>query len=95
MLAPPLQTIDSFLLQYNVGDVLILLTILGALGIALYGSVKLLSVHLVTFGVLLLILPISMFEPGAGSVLSQPALYRVLGLVIVVVAPLLFTVSRY
>lgn len=94
MLAPPLQAIDSFLLNYNVGDVLILVTVLGALGIALMGSVKLLSIHLLTFGVLFLVLPVSMFDPGAGSILGQAALYKVLGLVIVVIAPVLYTISR-
>jgi hypothetical protein len=95
MLAFPLQAIDSFLLNYNVGDVLILVTVLGALGLALYGSVKLLSIHLVAFGAMFVVLPVSMFQPGAGSVLGEPALYKVLGLVLLVVAPLLFTVSRH
>lgn len=91
----PMQAIDSFLLQYNVGDVLLLVTILGALSIAFIGSVKLLSVHLVIFGSLFVLLPISMFEPGAGSVLGQPALYKVLGLVILVIAPVVYTITRY
>jgi uncharacterized membrane protein YvlD (DUF360 family) len=95
MVPLPLQVIDSFLLQYNVGDILILVTVLGALGIALRGSVKLLSVHLLTFGALLFMLPASMFDPGAGSLLGAAAMYKVVGLAIAIVAPLLYTVSRY
>lgn len=94
MLAPPLQVVDSFLLNYNVGDVLILVTILGAAAIAFQGSMKLLAIHLVTFGALFLMLPVNMFSPGAGSVLGTAAMYKALGLVLLAVAPLIFTVSR-
>ena len=94
MLAPPLQVVDSFLLNYNVGDVLVLVTLLGAAAIAFQGSLKLLSIHLVTFGALFMILPASMFTPGPGSVLGSPAMYKTLGLLLLAVAPLVFTVSR-
>jgi hypothetical protein len=48
-----------------------------------------------TFGALLFMLPASMFDPGAGSVLGAAAMYKVVGLAIAIVAPLLYTVSRY
>ena len=91
---PPLQVVDSLLLNFNVGDVLLLVTVLGAVGIFLQRSNKLLSLHLLSLGLVFLILPGKMFEPAASSLLSSIEMYKFVGLAILVVAPVIFTVSR-
>jgi energy-converting hydrogenase Eha subunit C len=91
---PPLQVVDSVLLNYNVGDVLLLVTVLGAVGIFLQRSNKVLSLHLVSLGLLFMILPAKMFEPAAGSLLSSIAMYKFVGIGLLVVAPVIFAVSR-
>lgn len=90
----PLQVVDSFLLNYNVGDVLLLVTVLGAVGIFLQRSNKVLSLHLLSLGLLFLILPANMFEPAGGSLLGTIAMYKFVGLGLMVVAPVIFAVSR-
>lgn len=95
MLAPPLQIVDSFLLNYNLGDVLLLVTVLGAVGIFLQRSNKLLSLHFLTFGLLFVILPSNMFEPATRSLLSTIAMYKFVGIGLLVIAPVIFAVSRY
>ena len=94
MLAPPLQLIDSFLLNYTIGDVLLLGFVLGAVGILPTRSLKMLGVHTVSIGVLLLLIPASMLAPNAGSVLTSSFAYKLVGIVLVSLAPILFAVGR-
>ena len=95
MLAPPLQVIDSFLLQYNVGDALLIVFVLGLLATLPLKSRKATMLHIIGFGALFLLLPGSMFavsSDGAhllGSVLQ----YKMLGLGLLVVAPVLYTTA--
>ncbi|WP_018257739.1 hypothetical protein [Halomicrobium katesii] len=90
----PLQVVDSFLLNYNLGDVLLLVTVLGAVGVFLQRSNKALGLHLLSFGLLFLILPGGMFEPAAGSLLGTIAMYKFVGLGLLVVAPVIYAVGR-
>lgn len=90
----PLQVVDSFLLNYNVGDVLLLVTVLGAVGIFLQRSNKVLGLHLLSLGLLLLTLPANMFEPAAGSLLPSIAMYKFVGIGLLVVAPVIYAVGR-
>lgn len=94
MLAPPLQVIDSFLLNYTIGDVLLLSFALGAVGILPMRSLKMLGVHTIGIGVLLLLTPASAMEPNAGSLLASPFEYKLVGLVLLALAPVLYTVGR-
>jgi len=94
MLAPPLQVIDSFLLNYTIGDVLLLGFVLGAVGILPTRSLKMLGAHTVSIGVLLLLIPASMMEPNAGSLLSSAFAYKLVGLVLLALAPILYAVGR-
>jgi hypothetical protein len=94
MLAPPLQLIDSFLLNYNVGDVLLLSFVVGAVGVLPTRSLRLLGLHTVGVGVVLLILPTGMMEPSASSLLTSAFQYKLFGLVLLVVAPVLFSLGR-
>ncbi|WP_324664110.1 hypothetical protein [Haloarcula sediminis] len=94
MLAPPLQVIDGFLLNYTIGDVLLLGFVLGAVGILPTRSLKMLGVHTVSIGVLLLLLPASMLAPNAGSLLGSSFAYKLVGLVLLALAPILYSVGR-
>ena len=94
MLAPPLQLIDSFLLNYTIGDVLLLGFALGAVGILPTRSLKMLGAHTVSIGALLLLLPASAMEPNAGSFLTSAFEYKLVGLVLLAFAPVLYAVGR-
>ena len=80
----PLQVIDSFLLEYNVGQALLLVFVLGAVGVLPLKSRKLLSLHVIAFGVIFLVTPQSLV----------PTHYLFLGIVLVVVGPLLYVTGR-
>jgi hypothetical protein len=93
MFAPPLQVIDSFLLQYNVGDALLVAFVLGLLAMLPLQSRKLTTLHVIGVGATLLILPGSMLAvSGGGSHFLGSALqYKMLGLGMLVVGPVLYT----
>ena len=94
MLAPPLQVIDSFLLNYTIGDVLLLGFALGAVGILPTRSLKMLGAHTVSIGALLLLIPASMMVPNAGSLLASSFAYKMVGILLVALAPVLYAVGR-
>lgn len=94
MLALPLQLVDSFLFNYNIGDALLVVVVLGAIGILVQRSNKLFGIHLLTFGLLFMILPGNMLEPKPGSVFGSIAMYKFVGLTLLVLAPVIFAVSR-
>lgn len=95
MTAAPLQVVDSFLLGYNVGDALLVVTVLGIVGtLFVKRSMKLLALHLISMGVLFVILPANMMVPNPTSFLPSMAAYKAAGLVLVATSPVIFTVSR-
>jgi hypothetical protein len=94
MLVPPLQIIDSFLLNYTIGDVLLLGFIVGAVGILPTRSLRMLGAHTLGIGVTLLLVPASMMEPNAGSVLANSFQYKFVGIVLLSLAPVLYAVGR-
>lgn len=94
MLALPLQIVDNFLFNYNIGDVLLLVAVVGAIGILVQRSNKLFGIHLLTFGLLFVILPGNMLEPKAGSVFETVAMYKFAGLALLVMAPVIYAISR-
>lgn len=94
MLAPPLQIIDSFLLNYTIGDVLLLGFVAGAVGILPTRSLRMLGLHTIAIGAILLITPASAMEPNAGSVLASSFQYKLFGLVLLTIAPVLYAVGR-
>ena len=95
MFAPPLQIIDSFLLGYNVGDALIALLVLGILATIPLKSWKVLTLHLLLFGLIFLLTPNSLFavNPTGSFLLSSALQYKLLGLALLVVSPVLFTTA--
>ncbi|MFB6128105.1 MAG: hypothetical protein ABEJ79_12550 [Halolamina sp.] len=76
----PLQVIDSFLLNYNVGQALLLIFVLGTVGALPLKSRKIVGLHFVAFGVVFLLTPQSLV----------PVHYLFLGIVLVVVGPMLY-----
>jgi hypothetical protein len=93
MLAPPLQVIDSFLLQYNAGDALLVIFILGLLATLPLKSMKVTMLHIITFGALFLLVPGSMLavEGGGSHLLGSVLQYKMLGLGLLVIGPVLYT----
>lgn len=80
----PLQVVDSFLLNYNVGQALLLVFVLATLGTLPLRSQRLLSINLIAFGVIFLLTPQALV----------PFHYMFLGLVLLVVGPLIYATSR-
>jgi hypothetical protein len=93
MLASPLQVIDSFLLQYNTGDALLVVFILGLLATLPLKSRKVTMLHVMGFGALFLLLPGSMLavESGGAHLLGSILQYKMLGLGLLVIGPILYT----
>jgi VIT1/CCC1 family predicted Fe2+/Mn2+ transporter len=76
----PLQVIDSFLLKYNVGQVLLLAFVLTTVGTLPLKSRRLVALIVTTFGVIFLLTPVSL----------MPTHYLFLGIALVVVGPMLY-----
>jgi NADH:ubiquinone oxidoreductase subunit H len=80
----PLPLIDDFLINYNVGQALLLLFVLSVLAAIPLGSRKVLSLNAITFGVLFVVTPASL----------APLHYKFLGIALLVAAPLLYSTAR-
>ncbi|ELZ33415.1 hypothetical protein C474_05025 [Halogeometricum pallidum JCM 14848] len=80
----PIQLIDSFLLEYNVGQALLLVFILATLGALPLKSAKVVALNTMAFGVIFLLTPQSLV----------PLHYLFLGIALVIIGPLLWTTSR-
>lgn len=81
----PLQLFDSLILPYHFGHVFALLFVVSVLGVLPTGSMKALSLNLVAFGLLFLLTPYDMLGEQVG--------FKLLGVALLVVAPLVFTMS--
>jgi len=79
----PLQVIDSFLLNYEIGQVLLLVFALGTLGLLGLGSKKVLGLHFGAFGLIFLLTPQAI----------NSKIYLFVGLALVVLAPMLFVLG--
>ena len=82
MFALPLQLIDSFLLQYNVGQAILALYILTTLAALPLKSQKIIGINTVVFGLLFLLTP-----TGPSSL--QPVHFQFLGIALIFVGPFL------
>lgn len=94
MLPIPLQVIDGFLLKVNLGDALLVGFALGLVAVMVKRSRRLLTAHVVLFGALLLLSPSSLYEPKDLSFLDSILQYKLAGLVLLVVAPVLFVTAN-
>jgi len=91
----PLQVVDGFLLNVNLGDALLVGFVLGVLALVPMKSQKLLTLHVLTFGLLLLVMPGDiMYAPEELSLLGSILQYKLAGLVMLVVAPVLYTTAN-
>jgi hypothetical protein len=79
----PLQLVDNFLLQYNVGQVLALGYVLALLGSFAVASARVVALNTVIFGLLFVAAPSSLV----------PFHFKLLGLGLLVAAPLMYTLS--
>jgi hypothetical protein len=79
----PLQLIDSFLLDYNVGQALLLAFVLTTLALLPLKSLKAIALNLVVFGIVFLATPQQLV----------PIHYLFLGVTLVVVGPMLFVMG--
>jgi hypothetical protein len=96
MPALPLQLIDSFLLNYNAGDAILVLFVLGIFAVIPLKSWKVLLLHFLTFGLLFLLTPASALSvaPGGSHLLGSAMQYKLVGLVLVVATPVLYATSE-
>lgn len=95
MSALPLQLLDSFLLGYNLGDALLLLFGLGILAVIPMKSWKVLTLHLLLFGLIFFLTPSSMFSvsPNGAHLLGSALEYKLLGLGLLLVSPVLYATA--
>jgi uncharacterized membrane protein HdeD (DUF308 family) len=88
MFALPLQVIDSFLLQYNVGQALLALYIVTTLAALPLKSQKIIGINTVVFGLIFVLTP-------SGPSALQPVHYQFLGIALIFVGPfLVITANR-
>jgi hypothetical protein len=83
MLTLPLQALDSFLLQYNLGQVLLVVFALAMLAALTQRSGKIIALQTMTFGVLFTLVPS----------INGPSHYLYLGMGLLLVSPLIFTTA--
>jgi ABC-type Co2+ transport system permease subunit len=84
MLAP-LQLIDDFLLNYNVGQAVLLLFVLSLPAGYVQGSRKITALNLALFGVLFMAVP---------SIGGGPSHYVLLGIALLVTGPMLYATAE-
>jgi NADH:ubiquinone oxidoreductase subunit H len=80
----PLPLIDDFLINYNVGQALLVAFVLSVLAMVPLGSRKMLSLNTIAFGLIFVLTPASL----------APLHYKFLGIALLVVAPLLYTTAK-
>lgn len=80
----PLQVIDNFLIQYNVGQAILLLFVLTTLGALPLKSRKVIGINTVAFGLLFVLTPDSV----------EPMHFKFLGLALIFVGPLLIVTAN-
>ena len=83
MLAP-LQLIDDFLLNYNVGQAILLLFLLSLPAGYVQGSRKITAINFALFGALFVVVP---------SIGGGPSHYAFLGIGLMIVGPVLFATA--
>jgi hypothetical protein len=84
MFALPLQLIDNFLLNYNVGQALLLAFVLSILGVLPLKSQRLVAVVTVTFGLVFLLTPASL----------QSTSFLLLGVGLLVIGPMVYITAN-
>jgi hypothetical protein len=80
MFVVPLQLVDQFLINYNVGQALLVAFVLSVLAVLPLKSQQLLALVVVVFGLVFLMTPSSL----------QPTAFLFLGLGLILVGPMLY-----
>ena len=80
----PLQVVDKFLVNYNVGQAILLGFFLTTVAVLPIGSRKVLALNTMVFGALFLLTPVGISKPH----------YLFLGLALLVIAPILYVTAR-
>lgn len=86
--------IDGILIQYNVGDILLLVFGLSVLAALVVRSRKVLGLNTLLFGLILVLTPIASLGINSSSLLSQPIAYKFLGMALVLAGPVLFATAK-
>ncbi|WP_254545702.1 hypothetical protein [Halomarina pelagica] len=86
MLTLPLQVIDNFLLQFNLGQVFLFLFAVGLLATLPLKSKTVVGAHIVLFGLLLVLTPFSL--------MGSDFVYRAIGIAFVFIGPMVMVVGR-
>lgn len=84
MLIPPLQVLDKFLLQYNLGQVLLVVYVLALLFALTQRSRKFVAIQSVAFGLLFALVPS----------IDGPGYFLYFGLGLLIAAPLVFATAK-
>jgi len=80
----PLQFIDGILLEFNMGQILLVGFILATVGSLPLKSQKLIGLNTMLFGLIFVVTPASM----------MPNLYLFLGLTLIVIGPIVYTTAN-
>ncbi|MFC5972371.1 hypothetical protein ACFPYI_13605 [Halomarina salina] len=86
MYALPLQVVDSFLQQYHMGQVFLALFAVGLLGTLPLKSKVVTGLHIIAFGLLFILTPLSM--------MGNAFIWRFVGIALVFVGPMLVISSK-
>jgi hypothetical protein len=85
MIAFPLQVIDNFLIQYNVGQALLVLFVLAVLASIPLGSRKIMAIQFISFGLLFMLTPQSMLAATH---------WKFVGLALLVLGPMVYASAK-
>lgn len=80
----PLQLIDSILLEYNIGQIMLIGFILTTIGALPLKSQQLIGLNTILFGVIFLLTPASL----------MPSYYLFLGLTLIIIGPMVYVTAR-
>lgn len=80
----PLPLLDDFLIDYNVGQALLVVFVLAVLAVLPLKSRKMLSINVILFGLIFLLTPASL----------APLEFKFLGIALVVIGPMLYITAR-
>jgi hypothetical protein len=85
MFGLPLQIIDNFLLQYNVGQALLAIFVLSLLAALPLKSRKVISIQFISFGLIYMLTPQSLLEASY---------WKFLGIALLMLGPMVYMTAR-
>lgn len=85
MFALPLQVVDTFLQQYHMGHVFLLLLVVGILGALPLKSKTAIGLHVIAMGLLFMLTPLSL--------MNGDFIFRAVGIALVFAGPMIIIVG--